>query len=194
MYEIPTYIQLGEQSYAIREQGDYRMVLDCFKALNDDELSIRERIYSSLIIFYDDMEDIEDLDKFEDINEAIKAMYVFFNCGGELIEEVKQTPRLIDWEHDEQLICSAINKVAGQEIRSIPYIHWWTFMGWYLAIGESPLSHIVGIRHKLATNQKLEKYEKKFQQENPQYFTMEFMTEEDREYEDFLKNVWNKGD
>lgn len=194
MYEIPTYIQLGEQSYAIREQGDYRMVLDCFKALNDDELSIRERIYSSLIIFYNDMEDIEDLDKFEDINEAIKAMYVFFNCGGEIIEEVKQTPRLIDWEHDEQLICSAINKVAGQEIRSIPYIHWWTFMGWYLAIGESPLSHIVGIRHKLATNQKLEKHEKKFQQENPQYFMMEFMTEEDREYEDFLKNVWNKGD
>ncbi len=194
MYEIPTYIQLGEQSYAIREQGDYRMVLDCFKALNDDELSIRERIYSSLIIFYDGMEDVEDLDKFEDINEAIKAMYVFFNCGAEIIEEVKQTPRLIDWEHDEQLICSAINKVAGQEIRSIPYIHWWTFMGWYLAIGESPLSHIVGIRHKLATNQKLEKHEKKFQQENPQYFTMEFMTEEDREYEDFLKNVWNKGD
>lgn len=194
MYEIPTYIQLGEQSYAIREQGDYRMVLDCFKALNDDELSIRERIYSSLIIFYDDMEDVEDLDKFEDINEAIKAMYVFFNCGTEIIEEVKQTPRLIDWEHDEQLICSAINKVAGQEIRSIPYIHWWTFMGWYLAIGESPLSHIVGIRHKLATNQKLEKHEKKFQQENPQYFMMEFMTEEDREYEDFLKNVWNKGD
>ena len=194
MYEIPTYIQLGEQSYAIREQGDYRMVLDCFKALNDDELSIRERIYSSLIIFYDDMEDVEDLDKFEDINEAIKAMYVFFNCGAEIIEEMKQTPRLIDWEHDEQLICSAINKVAGQEIRSIPYIHWWTFMGWYLAIGESPLSHIVGIRHKLATNQKLEKHEKKFQQENPQYFMMEFMTEEDREYEDFLKNVWNKGD
>lgn len=194
MYEIPTYIQLGEQSYAIREQGDYRMVLDCFKALNDDELSIRERIYSSLIIFYDGMEDVEDLDKFEDINEAIKAMYVFFNCGGELIEEIKQTPKLIDWEHDEQLICSAINKVAGQEIRSIPYIHWWTFMGWYLAIGESPLSHIVGIRHKLATNQKLEKHEKKFQQENPQYFMMEFMTEEDREYEDFLKNVWNKGD
>lgn len=194
MYEIPTYIQLGEQSYAIREQGDYRMVLDCFKALNDDELSIRERIYSSLIIFYDDMEDVENLDKFEDINEAIKAMYVFFNCGAEIIEEVKQTPRLIDWEHDEQLICSAINKVAGQEIRSIPYIHWWTFMGWYLAIGESPLSHIVGIRHKLATNQKLEKHEKKFQQENPQYFMMEFMTEEDREYEDFLKNVWNKGD
>ena len=114
--------------------------------------------------------------------------------AAEIIEEVKQTPRLIDWEHDEQLICSAINKVAGQEIRSIPYIHWWTFMGWYLAIGESPLSHIVGIRHKLATNQKLEKHEKKFQQENPQYLMMEFMTEEDREYEDFLKNVWNKGD
>lgn len=194
MYEIPIYIQLGEQSYAIREKGDYRMVLDCFKALNDNELSIQERIYSSLIIFYDDMEDIEDLNKFEDLNEAIKAMYVFFNCGGEVIEPVRKMPKLIDWEHDEQLICSAINKVAGQEIRSIPYIHWWTFMGWYLAIGKSPLSHIVGIRNKLATNQKLEKHEKKFQQENPQYFTMEFMTEEDKEYEDFLKNVWNKGD
>jgi len=194
MYEIPISIQLGEQSYAIRDKGDYRMVLDCFKALNDDELSTQEKIYSSLIIFYDDMEDISDLTVFEDINEAIKEMYKFFNCGGEIIEQVRKMPKLIDWEQDEQLICSAINKVAGQEIRSIPYVHWWTFMGWYLAIGESPLSHIVGIRNKLATNQKLEKYEKKFQQENPQYFTMNFMREEDKEYEDFLNNVWNKGD
>ena len=40
MYEIPTTIQLNGQSYPIRDQGDYRMVLDCFVALNDDELEI----------------------------------------------------------------------------------------------------------------------------------------------------------
>ena len=55
MYEIPTSIQIGEQSYPIRNNGDYRMVLDCFVALNDIELSQQERLYASLIIFYDNM-------------------------------------------------------------------------------------------------------------------------------------------
>ena len=194
MYELPTSIQLGKQSFAIRDRGDYKMVIDCFRALNDNELTDEWKIYTALIIFYGDLEGIEDLNKLGDIEEAVNQMYIFFNCGNADLDNVPKSPKLIDWEQDEQLISSAINKVAGQEIRSIPYIHWWTFMAWYLAIGDSPLSYIVGIRHKLATNQKLEKYEKKFQHENPQYFRMDFMREEDKEYEEFLKSVWNKGD
>lgn len=193
MYEIPISVQIGERSYAIRNRGDYRMVLDCFRALNDIDLSTQERIYASLIIFYEDMECLEDLEELPDIEEAVKQMYIFFNCG-RFIEEDKKTPKLIDWEKDEQLICSAINNVAGQEIRILPYLHWWTFMGYYMAIGESPLSTIVGIRNKLATHQKLEKYERKFQQENPQYFNVDFRTEEDKKYDELVKQVWNKGE
>lgn len=193
MYEIPISVKIKEQSYSIRNQGDYRMVLDCFKALNDQDLSMQERVYACLIIFYDGMEGIEDLNAFPDIEEAVHQMYIFFNCGSDLKEE-KNATRLIDWEKDEQLICSAINNVAGQEIRALPYLHWWTFMGYYLAIGESPLSTIVGIRNKLAKPEKLEKHERKFQHENPQYFDMDFRTEEDKQYDEMINQIWNKGD
>lgn len=190
MYDIPTSVEVNGQSYAIRNQGDYRMVLDCFVALNDTDLDMSERAIASLIIFYDDINDIEDLDKFEDIDEAVRQMYKFFNCG-EDYDTDKKSPRVINWKDDAQLVCSAVNKVAGEEIRSLPYLHWWTFMGYYLAIGESPLANIVSIRYKIARNEKLEKYEKKFQQENPQYFK-NINNEVDKEYEEFLKNVWNR--
>ena len=194
MYSIPTSVQIGEQSYPIRNNGDYRMVLDCFIALNDMELSQQERLYACLIIFYDGMEDISDWDVFSgNLEEAVMQMFKFFNCGSDIEKETKSV-RLIDWENDSQLICSAINNVAGTEIRALPYLHWWTFMGYYLAIGESPLSTVVGIRNKIATNQKLEKHERQFQHDNPQYFKMDYRTDADREYDELVKQVWNKGD
>lgn len=193
MYEIPTTIQMNGQSYPIRNKGDYRMVLDCFVALNDTELPMQERIYAALIIFYEDLEDLEDLNKFPDINEAIQQMYIFFNCGDQFVENAPKVPKLISWEKDSQLISSAINKVSGQEIRALDYLHWWTFMGYYLAIGNSPLANIVSIRYKILTHQKLEKHEKKFQYENPQYFKLDFLNQEDKEYNNFIKEIWNKG-
>ena len=191
MYEIPTSVEVNGQSYAIRNQGDYRMVLDCFVALNDKELSMQERVLSALIIFYDGMNDIDDLEQFGDMDEAVKQMYKFFSCGEDYDTNEKHSPRVIDWENDSQLICSAINKVAGMEIRSLDYLHWWTFMGYYLAIGNSPLANIVNIRYKIARHEKLEKYERKFQSENPQYFK-NIGNEADTEYEEFLRNVWNR--
>ena len=193
MYDIPTSVEVNGQSYPIADKGDYRMVLDCFVALNDDTISEQERLYSALIIFYDSMTDILDLNCFEDIDEAVKQMYIFFNCGNVIDENSAKSYQLIDWKNDSQLICSAINKVSGQEIRAVPYMHWWTFMGYYLAIGNSPLATIVGIRNKLATNQKMEKYERKFMQENPEYFKMDYRSVEDREYDNFIREVWNSG-
>ena len=68
MYEIPTCIKLGEQSYSIRDKGDYRMVLDCFGALNDYTLSVDERVYSCLIMFYEYFtDDIPDYIEDEDV-------------------------------------------------------------------------------------------------------------------------------
>ena len=210
MYNIPTSVEVNGQSYAIRNQGDYRMVLDCFVALNDNELNTQQRMFATLIIFYeyfsadipDDIEDddirfgmcIEKLSALDEdiLMQLVKQMYKFFNCGEDYEEDKKKVPKLIDWNEDSQLICSAINKVAGQEIRAIPYMHWWTFMGYYLAIGESPLSNIVGIRYKIVRNEKLEKYERKFQADNPQYFK-NINNEVDKEYEEFIHNVWNKG-
>lgn len=193
MYSIPTEIVLAKQSFAIRNRGDFRMVLDCFVALQDAELTSEERVIASLIIFYEDLNGIEDLNKLPDIGEAVIKMYEFFNCGQSDSYASKNNLKLIDWQQDSQLICSAVNKIANTEIRAIEYLHWWTFVGYYMAIGESPLSTIVSIRHKMLTGKKLEKYEQQFKRENPQYFTWNTKSVEQQEADNIARELWNNG-
>lgn len=191
MFEIPISLEVGGEQLSIRNNGDYRVVLDCFSALNDVELTKEERVYSALIIFYEKFNTLEDLTAFSNLNEAVKKMYWFFNCGDDKGVGAKKHRKLIDWEGDSQLIASAVNKVANTEIRALPYLHWWTFMGYYLAIGESPLATIVGIRSKISENKKLEKYEQKFKNDNPQYFVWDSKSIEEKEAEEELESLWN---
>lgn len=192
MYEIPTTITVGSTEYRIRNKGDYRMVLDCFSALQDASLNSNERLFCSLIIFYDDINCIADINKFEDLEEAATKMFDFFNCGRSQSIGKKMNHKLIDWEQDSQIICSAINRVANKEVRAEPYIHWWTFMGYYSAVGESLLSTIVSIRDKIVRGKKLEKHERIFRQENPEYFIWN-TNNIDEEAEELFNELWNKG-
>lgn len=190
MYSLPTSIKLGEKEFKIRNDGDFRMVLDCFSALSDFQLSDQERFLSCLIIFYEDLNDITDLSIFPDINEAVNQMNIFFNCGQEETVGMRVNYKLIDWDKDSNIICSAINNVARTEIRALPYLHWWTFMGYYLAVGDSLLSNIVSIRSKIAKGKKLEKYEQEFKKENPQYFNFDYRLVQERSFEEQLKANW----
>lgn len=192
MYEIPTKINLNGEEFQIRNNGDYRMVLDCFGALQDTELPIQNRLFVSLIIFYEDINSIEDIiEKLSDVNEAVSKMYDFFNCGQTQSMGKKVNHKLVDWEEDSQLICSAINAVANTEIRSVPYIHWWTFMGYYSAIGESLFARVITIRDKIVKGKKLEKHEREFRQSNPEYFVWNSKTVEQNEADELLKQIWN---
>ena len=196
MYTLPTTVKIRDNDFKIRNKGDFRMVLDCFNALQDNNLSQQERVISSLIIFYDDVHSYEDLCVLfkddEDLKLAIEKMYDFFNCNQKEVG-AKQNYKLIDWDNDSQIICSAINNVANIEIRSLEYLHWWTFMGYYISIGESVLSTVVSIRHKIATGKKLEKYEKDFKKDNPNYFNFDYRTSEQREEDAKLRAMWEGG-
>lgn len=192
MYEIPTQIKVNDKTYAIRNRGDFRMVLDCFNCLADEELTKEERLVGCLIIFYEDLNSIDDVLKI-DVESAVEEMYKFFNCGQLESSTPVQNYKLIDWEQDSQMICSAINKVAGKEIRFEPYLHWWTFMGYYSSVGESMLSTVVSIRYKMARGKKLEKYETEFKRENPQYFVWNSKTVEQKEADALVKELWNSG-
>lgn len=188
MYELPTELLIDGQSIPITNKGDFRMVLDCFICLNDLELTEYERIIACLIIFYD----VKNLNEIPNLEEAIKQMFWFFDCGIDMSSVKSMNYRLIDWERDTMLVCSAVNKVAGKEIRAEQYIHWWTFIGYYIAIGECSLSLIVQIRYKTAKNEKLEKYERKFKQENPQYFNFDVRSLEDQQADNYIRDLWNK--
>jgi len=195
MYELPTSISIDGQPYGITRKGDYRMVIDCFEALNDAELTKQERAYSALILFYEDINDIADIifefDTGEKLAEAIKKMYWFFDCGQANVG-AKSNHKLLDWQQDEQMITSAVNNVAHTEIRSIEYLHWWTFMGYYMSVGESVLSTVVAIRDKIVKGKKLEDYEKEFKRDNPQYFVWDHKTLEDKELDKEFDKIVDK--
>lgn len=190
MYQILKEIKIGEQSYPIRAEGDYRMVLDCFSILNDVELTKEERIIGSLLIFYEI--DIDNLLNDNNIQQLAIKMFEFFNCA-QVDTTTRVYPKLMDWDADSQLICAAVNKVAGVEVRSVEYMHWWTFMGYYVSIGESLYATILQIRDKMLKGKTLERHEKEFRAQNPQYFVWNSKTPDQAEMDDLLKSVWNSG-
>ena len=196
MFELPTSITIGEKKHPIRNKGDFRMVLDCFACLQDVELAEQERVITSLCIFYSDITSIDDIGEVfsteEELVQAVNSMYDFFNCGQKNIG-AKQNYKLIDWEDDSQMIISAINRVAGKEVRAEEYVHWWTFMGYYLAIGDCPLSTIVGVRDKIVRGKKLDKWEQEFRRDNPEYFVWNHKSVEDLEAEEYIRQIWNNG-
>lgn len=191
VYGLPTEITFSDGSSApIRNRGDYRVVLDCFEVLNDNELDKEERSLVSLIIFLEDMETIDDLTSLYDINEALTQMYHFFNCGQTYFDEIGK-PKLMDWKSDSTLIFSAINNVAGREVRADEYLHWWTFNGLYMSIGESAFATVVGIRNKIIKGKKLEKYEQEFKRDNPHYFVWDSESRSKKEADELAKQLWN---
>ena len=193
MYSLPTSITIEGQSFTIRDNGDFRMVLDCFDVMNDLELNEQEQVLVMLMIFYDGMDTIEDLERLPNLVKAQEEMYKFFNCG-KIDEYQISKPKLIDWNDDSELICSAINNVAKKEIRAEAYLHWWTFIGYYMSVGESALSTVVGIRNKIVRGNKLDKHEREFKRENPQYFTWNSKTRQDLEDDKMIKEMWNNTD
>lgn len=192
MYELQTSVQINQASFDIRNKGDFRMVLDCFKALNDDELTQLEKIYICLIIFYEDFNSIEDVDKHLDIIEQLESeMFLFFNCGDANVKSNTNNKKLVDWEKDSNIIIPAINNVAHTEVRALEYLHWWTFIGYYMSIGECLFGTVVSLRKKIAENEKLEKYEKKFIQDNPEYFNIDTRSNEQKAADEYFRSLWS---
>lgn len=193
MYRLPTKVIVNDLEFNIRDCGDFRMVLDCFKALQDEELSEDYRVLASLLIFYNEFNDIDDLREYEPLlEELVKEMYKFINGGEENSPGAERDVSLVDWEQDSQMVCAAINNVAKQEIRSIEYLHWWTFLGYYMSIGQSVLSTVVGIRDKIAHHKKLEDWEKEFKKNNPKYFVWR-QTAQEQDLNNLVRDIWNKG-
>lgn len=196
MYDLPTSVFIDDTEYKIRNAGDFRMVIDCFSALSDIEMGENYRILASLIIFYEDFNDENDIPRdTELVTELVKEMYKFFNQGQEEDETPQAVkPKLIDWEKDSTIIMAAVNNVAKQELRLEPYVHWWTFLGYYMSVGESVLSTVVSIRDKIIRGKKLEKWEREYQQDNPNLFVWNHKTIEEQELDKIMEEMWNSGE
>lgn len=157
-YDLPTSLTIGGVGYPIRY--GWRSVLDVLAACADPELDDDSRAYCVLKIFYPTLEEIPE----ERLQEAVTKACDFIDCGQK--DDGKTKPKMIDWEQDAALIIPEINKVAGREVRLDPDIHWWTFFGWFMGIGDGLLASVLHVRSKKAKGKKLEKWEKEFYDAN----------------------------
>lgn len=157
--QLPRTVNVGGKDEPIRT--DYRDILNIFSAFNDEDLSKEEKVLVCLRVFYENIEDI-DMSLYE---EAYNKAIIFMDQGRESKKNTSE-PKLMDWEQDENLIFPAVNKVAGMEVRACGYMHWWTFIGYYMGIGESVFSEVINIRSKNQKHKKLEKNEKEFYSKN----------------------------
>ena len=155
---LPESLNVGGENLPI--DADFRNVLMIFAALTDKALTQDEKYYVCLRRLYK-----VPIPRRIAV-EAVKQAFWFLD-GGDIPKSKPEEIKMLDWEHDESLIMPAVSKTIGVvDVRSLPYLHWWTFLGAFGEIGEGLFSQVVHLRHKLSKGEKLSKTEKEFIRKN----------------------------
>lgn len=154
-WHLPRSAEIGGKTYGIN--ADYRDILEIMGYLEDTSETEEVRWQIAIALFYDGQIPREHW------QEAMEYLAAFINCGE---QDDTPGPKLLDWEQDAQPIIADVNKVAGKEIRDLPFLHWWTFISYFHAIGEGQLSTLVSIRDKLRRRKPLEKWEQEYYNRN----------------------------
>lgn len=155
-WSLPTVANIGGKDYPI--DCDWRNILRIFSYMSDPELAEVIRWQIALTLFYEGEIPVKD-------RPAAMAYFADFVCCGKK-ETGKPAPSLISWEQDGQIIIGEVNRVAGCEIREKEFLHWWTFLSYFHAIGEGQLSFLVSLRQKRLRGEKLQDWEQRYYQEN----------------------------
>lgn len=154
LWQLPTKALLDGREYPHRT--DFREILKLMGVLSDERRPARMRWFVALEYFY--LRPVPP--KLEE--QAMGYLSEFLTCG----REGEPGPKLLDWQTDAAEIIDGVNAAAGQEVRSLPYLHWWSFLSWFHAIGEGRLSMLVTIRDKLRRGKRLEPYEQEYYRRN----------------------------
>lgn len=158
--DLPEALEVNGKEYPIN--ADFRDVLDLITQLSNPDRDMSINAFVALSLFFDDFDAMPEAD----YAEAVQVMFQFLNGGDPVEEDSQRAPKTIDWEQDRQMIIADANKVAGCEIRALPFCHWWTFLGWFNGIGEGQLSTVVAIREKLRKHKKLDEWERDYYNRN----------------------------
>lgn len=173
-WSLPRHATIGGEKYSIN--ADFRDVLEIIGYLTDNTRPTFLRWQIAIGLFFEG--------KIPAVHqeEAMKYLVDFISYGA---EDDKPSPKLIDWEQDAQLIVSDVNKVAGMEVRAVPFLHWWTFLSYFYGIGEGQLSTVVSIRNKLRSGKKLEKWEQEYYRKNKEVIDFH-KSEEDKQIQEYF--------
>lgn len=182
--DLPDRLYVNGRSWDIRT--DFRAVLDILAAFEDSELTDQDKVYIMLYIMYPGLDRMHR----NDHEEAARQACRFIDCGRETEDSRKPGPRQMSWSQDAAIIFPSVNKIAGGEVRSEEYMHWWTFMGYFMEIGEGTFATVLSIRDKKRKHKKLEKYEQEFYTANRAMCDLSIPeSAEENEEKDRIKNL-----
>lgn len=183
-WELPACLTVGDAALPIRT--DFRVALYLLDIFADPLYEQDEKGAICLQVLFERWEDIPEPRRAEALEKAVE-----FLDGGLPAGKDGRRPRLVDLRQDGPIILPAVNRVLGREIRDAERLHWWTFLGAYMEIGESLFSTVLGIRQKRAKGKKLEKYEQEFLRENRALVDLRpRQTERDRAQRDELRALF----
>ena len=185
-FDLPTTIELNGEPWKIRT--DYRDVLTIITAFEDVELPSSEKAYVCLLALYEDFDKMPDALYQEAFEKALK--FIAREDEDNENENIKARKKVVDWEQDATLLFPAINRVAGVEVRTVEYMHWWTFMGYFMEIGEGVYSTVLSLRSKKNSGKKLEKWEQEWWNKNKDICKIRNRyTEEEKAQQDSYKAI-----
>ena len=173
-YSLPKTLTVSGQPYAI--ETDFRVIIDIMIAMSDPDLNAMEKQEVMFRIIYPDCDRIPLESKQEACQKAVE--FIDYN-----LPEGKPKPKTMDWEQDAPIIIPAVNKIAGTEVRALPYLHWWTFLGYFMEIEDGLASQVWSIRQKKAKHKKLEKWEKEFEREHRELVELKKQYSEEQQKE-----------
>lgn len=184
--ELPRSLVVNGEEWDIRTH--FADILKIIVAFNDPNIDNAEKIYVCLHILYEGFEEMPE----SDYEAAFKAALKFIDCG---MPEGKKKPgnaRTMDWEQDESILFPAINKIAGFEVRAVTYLHWWTFMGFFMEIStDGVFGSVLRLRQKKKNRKvQLDKAEKEFWSANRELCEIKpKLSDEERAAKERLKNM-----
>lgn len=157
-WTLPTTVTVGGKPYAVHT--DYRDILDIIDHLQNTDDNEQERWYIAMALFYENWRDIPAQNR----QEAAERMAEFIACGKTQGKPGAQTENRLAAgcradrgrrEQGRRVRGTGAALPALVDIHCLLYEH-----------RQRPLATVVGIRHKLAKGQKLEKWEQQFYREN----------------------------
>lgn len=184
IWKLPTSLNISGVDYNIRT--DFRDILKLVSIMSDKQRSQDDKWNACMIIMFGGL----DVVPMEHQEEAVLEVLKFIDAG--VKDEKNQTTRpVMDWEYDAAIIIPSINKVANTEIRALKHLHWWTFIGYYMEIGDGLFSDVVRMRQKLNKGKHLEKEEKEFYSKNKKLIDLpKKLTKEEQEFMDELTELF----
>lgn len=194
-WSFPKTVDIFGNEYKIRNECDYRIMLDVTEALSDKNEDNNFRMHCAMYIFFENPENLPDpltSTKSEEIliiQEAINKIIEVLNLGKTDDKQDEQRPKIMDWKKDFDCICPAINRVLGYDVRNPDkYTHWYTFIGAYGEIGDCYWSQIINIRKKRMKGKKLDDNEIEFYKEHKK--DIDLQAELSNEEKEWLDSDW----